>query len=336
METERILVIGPGAVGIVLAARLSAAGHEVSLGARTAAAAARVAKHGILRLAPNGVPHAARLPAYAPRSKLPRFDMALFTPRCQDAVPAANQWAMALPGEGPIIAAQNGIMGDALAPILGSRHLEATVSFPATLTGPYTSQQTGPGGLHVGPWAAGPLSADVRRVATALNRGIPTEGSSNMRGVKWTKLLANSCITTLGAVTGLSLGELLQQRAARDRFLAIIHEGYATGTAAGVRFERVAGFHPSLFSRGPGWLAPARRALVGVVARRFRRHRSSSLQALQRGGQTEATYLNGAIVRTALEHGVATPVNAALLWLAEEVEAGRAPSPDLLRLIPGP
>jgi 2-dehydropantoate 2-reductase len=114
-----------------------------------------------------------------------------------------------------------------------------------------------------------------------------------MLGVKWTKLLVNSCISTLGVATGQELGVLLRAPAAQRTFLRVVEEGFAAGRADGVRFEPVSGFRPRMFAAR----VPGRRLLLSAVARRYRRHRSSSLQSLERGRQTEVDYLNGHVWR---------------------------------------
>src|SRR5204863_292966 len=151
-----------------------------------------------------------------------------------------------------VVSLQNGVLGDRLKAIAGERLVECTVSFPATLTAPGHSTQTGPGGLHIGPWPRASPRDDpkaFRAVAEVLAEAAPVAASANMEGVKWTKLAINSCITSLGVLTGCELGPLLARRDARQAFLRIVEEAHAAGTAAGVRFEPVSGFRPGLFGR---------------------------------------------------------------------------------------
>ena len=73
---------------------------------------------------------------------------------------------------------------------------------------------------------------------------------------------------------------------------------------------------------------PGRRLLLAVLARKYRRHRSSSLQSLDRGQRTEVDYLNGHVAATARRHGLRAPVNAALVSLVHRIEQDEArPSP---------
>ena len=261
--------------------------------------------------------------------------LAVLATKCSQAAAALSAWAPRLPEECPVVAVQNGVLGDELAPLAEGRLMEATVGFPATLVAPGRSVQTGPGRIYLGPWPQASPRDDAKRyraVAEILAAAAPVQASPNMRGVKWTKLLINSFISTVGAATGRNLGELLAEPRARAVFLDVVTEGRRAGLADGVRFEPVEGFRPGLFDRGrrfPG--GAARRLLLAVVARRYRRQRSSSLQSLERGEPSEVDFLNGQIVRTARRHGLEAPVNQALVDTMHAIEAG-ALRPDVANL----
>ncbi|MEK6976108.1 MAG: ketopantoate reductase family protein [Candidatus Thermoplasmatota archaeon] len=329
-----ILVIGPGAVGTLVAARLATAGHDAVLAARDAVSARALAA-GLVAVDPAGREIRASVPVVWRRQDLaaaPR--MLVLATKCADAEAALAAWLPGLAEHAPVVAMQNGILGDRLKPLAGERLVECTVSFPATLDGPGRSLQTAPGDLHLGPWPrAGPRDdpSEFKAVARVLSDVAPVTGSSNMLGVKWTKLAINSCITSLGVVAGQPLREILQDRKARRIFLAIFEEAYAAGRADGVRFERIGRLRAGMFGRR--W--PGRDPLLRIVARGYGRHRSSSLQSLERGRRTEIDWLNGHIVAAARRHGADAPVNAAVVALVHDIEAGlRAPDPANLAALP--
>lgn len=330
-----ILVVGPGALGVLFAARLHAAGHDVVVAARTAQAAQELGKGTFVAIDERGGRVEARpRVVHSPRQleEVPR--MTVLATKCAAAIPALATWLPALDDEAPVVCVQNGVMGDRLAPILETRQVECTVSIPATRESPGASQQTGPGALHIGPWPQARDRDDpkaYKAVARTLAAVAPVHASPNMRGVKWSKLLINSCITSLGVATGQDLGALLAAPKARAAFLAIVEEGYAAGRANGVRFETVSGFRPRLFAAR--W--PGRQAILQVMGRRYRRQRSSSLQSLERGQKTEIDFLNGHIVATAGQHGLGAPVNDALIDIVHDIEASRRrPDPANLHHLP--
>lgn len=327
-----VLVVGPGAIGALVAARLADAGTDVVVACRGADAEAELRRRGVAAIAADGGRIEAKPPVIHRPSELeaePR--MMVLATKCQAAEDAARTWLPSLGEDAPVVAMQNGVMGDRMMPLAGDRLVECTVAFPATLEGPGVSRQTGPGYFIIGPWPK-PRPADdpaaFKAVAGVLADAAPVRSSANMLGVKWTKLLVNACITTLGVATGQELGVLLREPASQRAVLRIVEEGHAAGRADGVRFEAVGGFRPGMFAAR----APGRRLLLSVVARRYRRHRSSSLQSLERGRRTEVDFLNGHVVATARRHGLEAPVNAALVDLVHRIEAGTAePSPENLR-----
>lgn len=333
-EAGPVLVVGPGAIGTLVAVRLARAGRDVVLAARDASSARRLAA-GLTVTGPAGeVLSAAVATAWRPEDLPVAPRLLVLATKCADAEAALAAWLPRLGDEAPVVAMQNGVLGDVLKPLAGHRLVECTVSFPATLAGPGASVQTGPGGLHLGPWPRASPRDDPKEfqaVARLLADVAPVTGSGNMAGVKWTKLAINSCITSLGVLTGLELGALLQDRRARRAFLAIVEEAHAAGTADGVRFEAVNGFRPGLFAAA--W--PGRGALVALIGRKYRRHRSSSLQSLERGRRTEVDWLNGHIVATARRHGLDAPVNAALVDAVHAIEQGQSqPDPANLDGLP--
>ncbi|MEA3203124.1 MAG: 2-dehydropantoate 2-reductase [Thermoplasmata archaeon] len=325
---DPVLVVGPGALGVLVAARLHAAGTPVTLACRTPEAAKHLAAAGLEAVDEHGRRLRAHPPAVAAPDELAGQAGALvLATKCADAAAALRYWLPAVQPGAPIVTLQNGVIGDTLGPLAGARHVECTVSLPATLLGPGVSAQTGPGHLILGTWPGGPPTPAVAAALKLLAPAAPTQASANMRGVKWSKLLINSCISTLGVAAGTELSALLEQRAARAAFLAVVAEGYAAGRAAGVRFEPVAGFRPWLLAKP----LPGRHLLLRALGRRQGRHKSSSLQSLERGQRTEVDYLNGHIVANAKRHGTAAPVNAALVEMVHRIEEGRL-LPDVANL----
>lgn len=321
----RVLVVGPGALGILFAARLAHAGHQVFLGCRNRR---RAAGHdGVTAIAPDGTRLDEAVPAvHRPRDLDGPAQMLVLATKIDAAEAALAQWLPALAPTGAVVSLLNGLQGDRIAALVPDRFLACTVAFPATLEGVGTSRQTGPGELIVGPWPDRRMAVvtDVGPVAAVLADVAPTRVHSNMRGVQWTKLLINACGSSLGALTGLDFGDLVEDPRAREAFLRILTEGYRAGRADGVRFEPVNGLRPGLLAlppAGPRWFP--RHLALSVVGRRYRAYRSSSLQSVRRGERSEAVHLNGAIAEAGRRNGVPTPVNDAVLHLMAAIDGGR-------------
>jgi len=120
---------------------------------------------------------------------------------------------------------------------------------------------------------------------------------------------------------------LLGNRRARAAFLGIYREVLDTATALGIRPEAIAMDPWRLYL--PSNAGLLRRTLMDLLMRivglKYRNLKSSSLQSLERGRKTEVRYLNGHVVERAAQVGVPVPLNAALVRLIEEIEAGARP-----------
>ncbi len=307
---------------MLLGARLAAAGHQVLAGARDAASARRqpstwqATDH-------DGTVVRGDVACLGSPKGIKGVDVLVLATKCDDAPDALRRWLPCLAPRGAAVCLQNGIMGDTLADIAKDRLVECTVSIPATLNAPGDSEQTGPGGLIIGPWPDQRMTdATPLEVAKVLQDAAPLRIHMDMQGVKWTKLLINSAITGLGALTGEPLGRLMDDARARTAFIHIISEGYRIGISKSVRFQKVAGFHPRLVattgkpSRAGLW---RRHLILRFIGRKYRRQRSSSLQSLDRGRPTEVHHLNGHLAASG-----DAPVSAAVATLVARIEAGEA------------
>jgi 2-dehydropantoate 2-reductase len=134
----------------------------------------------------------------------------------------------------------------------------------------------------------------------------------------------NSCITTLGAICGQYLGEMLRIRKARNMFIGIIREGMDVAGAMGLRVEPVSRLDLGSFLRGAGPASKLKRhALIRLIGFKYRKLKSSSLQSLERGERTEIDFFNGFIAARGKELGVKTPLNEFLTACVKDIEAGR-------------
>jgi 2-dehydropantoate 2-reductase len=163
----------------------------------------------------------------------------------------------------------------------------------------------------------------------------PCTASPDILAEKYSKLLINCCIASVGALCGLLLGPMLARADARRIFVEVLREGMAVADAAGIRVPPYAGrLDYYAFRAGTGPLADLRRALViRVFGFKYRRLKSSSLVSLERGRRTEIEFLNGYVERRGRDLGVPTPVNSQIAALVREIEQGSRPvSPANLAL----
>jgi 2-dehydropantoate 2-reductase len=332
LASPRILIEGLGGVGGVIAGELIRAGCDCTLVTGNATIADAIATHG-LRVTTPGATFAVESPAVTELAEADgTFDVALLAMKASAVVDAARATLPRLrdPG-GYVVPLQNGVVEDAVAAEIGEgRVVSGIVGWGATLTRPGVVERTSRGGLHVGE-LDGSDGERVRGLAALLERVTPVVVSTNIRGALWSKLAINCTITTGGALTGETLGQMLRHGGARRAFLGVYREVVDTAEAQGIELERIAA-NPRLLYL-PADAGPLRRAakdvVMRVLGRRYRDLRSSSLQSLERGRRTEVDYLNGHVVRAAEARGLDAPLNRTLVRLIHEIEEGQRPlSPD--------
>jgi len=118
----------------------------------------------------------------------------------------------------------------------------------------------------------------------------------------WAKVFYNAALNPLGALLGVHYGALRQQADSRALMDAVIDEAFAVARAEGVAlpWPTADAYRKEFYER-----------LVPVTFG----HRSSMLQDLERGRQTEIDAINGAVWHRALAHGIPAPVNEMLTRL---------------------
>jgi 2-dehydropantoate 2-reductase len=165
--------------------------------------------------------------------------------------------------------------------------------------------------------------------------------SQNLMGIRWSKLIVNCAISTLGTIGGDQLGPLLNKPYARALALEIMGEAVQVACALGIHLERLPGAVPlqwlvSSSADKAGLRAAAKRwaqhtAALGMGAK-YRRLRSSMLRAIERGQIPAVDYLNGEVVRHGKLVGVETPINARACELVWAIARGqRSASHETLR-----
>lgn len=338
----RIAVIGAGAIGCFLAARLSAAGHDMVLVGRDQQVEA-INRDGLLVRQADGSER--RYPLRAVTVLEERPDLALLTVKTQDVV-AACQSIQSYVEDALVVAMQNGVRGDRLAAdVLGQENVLGAVVMCATSylqPGKITVQFDG--WLIVGE-PFGPARPRTHDVAALLRGALPTYLSRHLMRTRWSKLLYN-LINGLSAATGLVQPELVRTDVGTLLAVRTLQEGYRVARAAGARFDHgLYGLSPSALRQDPNaslvallqttftsLLAvapePVARKIIGAASRsRLNRIavRGSTWQSIERGKPSEIEYLNGEIVRLGHMLKIETPYNTRVVEMVHEVEKTHTP-----------
>lgn len=300
----RYIVIGAGAVGGTIGARLYQGGQEVLLIARGPHYEAL--KRDGLRLVTSDSDEILPIPAADGPVPTRDDDVLILATKSQDTIAALAPWSSDL----PVVCAQNGVANERMVLRRFERVYGMCVWLPAQIPAPGVIAAGGhpySGMLHVGRYPQGVDELSEQIVTDLGKRGLVARSWPDVMRWKYGKLLgnlANAAEALIGHVPALTD---LAQRARSEAMTVLDRAGIAAVTPeeeAEIRGHNVNS-----------------RPIEGIE-----RSGGSSWQSLARGsGTIEADYLNGEIVLLGREHGVPTPVNEVLRREANRVAAEKLP-----------
>ncbi|MGI8336113.1 ketopantoate reductase family protein [Actinomadura scrupuli] len=328
----RYIIIGAGAVGGTIGARLFDNGHQVVLVARGAHHAA-LAADGLRFATPDGT-RTLRVPvADRPESVgLRAGDVLVLAVKTQDTVAALDAWrdrpvagGGTAAGELPVVCAQNGVESERLAARRFRHVYGMCVWLPASHLEPGAVEAAGAplsGILHLGRYPSGTDEVAGRISADLEGSVFLAPVSADVMRWKYGKLLGNlgNAVEALCGPGDEAAGLTGRARDEGEKVLAAAGIGYASAREAAERRGDLVRLRPVDGARRGG---------------------GSSWQSLIRGtGSIEADYLNGEIVMLGRRHGVPAPVNEVLQREANRfARERRAPGgmtpAELLALIDG-
>ncbi|MGQ9920686.1 MAG: ketopantoate reductase family protein [Desulfobacca sp.] len=305
----RYLIIGSGALGTVFGGLLRRAGHHVDFlgrGAHFDALRQQGLKidgiWGEVQLGPVSVP---------PAGVRSWYDVVCLCVKSFDTQTACREIADLVRPQGLIISIQNGLgnletiaQECPAATAVGARVIfGARISQPGVATVTVYADK-----VLLGRPGAAATPPSLLQVAAHFNQaGIPTAVVPDIIPPLWAKVLYNGALNALGAILGVTYGELAADPHTRQLMEALLAEMYAVASAKGVHLPQ---------ARAQDYCRHFFTELVPPTAA----HYPSMLQDLQHGRRTEIEALNGAICRYARELGLNTPYNEAICQLVRFLE----------------
>jgi 2-dehydropantoate 2-reductase len=288
----RVLVMGTGALGAYLAARLARAGVPVTIAGTWTAGLETMAAHGI-EVCDEPAPWRARVAVAHRDGPLPQADVVLVVVKAHQTDAVKAPAARALSAQGVIVTLQNGWGNrETLAEAAPGRVAAGFTFAGITVLGP--GRVRGTAGRILVEQKGGTANAVQRLGEVLASADLPFEAVPDIEPHLWSKLAVNCAINPLSALAGVPNGALLAGAESRQSLMAVAREVGAVAAARGVTLTE----------------DPAELALK--VAALTSENRSSMLQDRDRGAPTEIDALCGAVVREGRRVGVPTPLNERL------------------------
>ena len=328
----KVLIIGGGAIGCLLSARVAAAGHAVTLVARPVTVDA-IRANG-LRLVDAGgqllSPRVDVAPTLADSlADSPRFDLVVVSVKAYDTALLAADLHDALPAPPPILSVQNGVGNEeTLAAAMDAPILAGTLTTPVEVLAPGHVRVARPSYKFA--VAPGPGAVDAKRVADLFqDAGFSTQVFEDYRSLKWCKLLMNILANAQSAILGFTPSQIFADKALGNLEVEAWREALAVMAAQGISAVPLAGYPlPQIVPL----VRHLPMALVRpVLGRAIAGGRGSKMPSLtydlhpKRRGRSEVSWLNGAVAARARELGLHAPVNDTLTHLLLDLVEGRSP-----------
>ncbi len=327
----RVLVMGAGGIGGIVAATLTEIGSAVTAVSTNAQIRAAVDKAGY-RVLDDGEERTVR--GWVSPAPEGRYDLCVLATQPPNVEDAARTALPHLAPDAEVVVLPNGLCEERIAAIVGpERVIGAIVAWGASMPEPGRYERTAAGGFTIGR-LDGSTDAELQRVSELLEGIGAVTITKNLKGARWSKLALNCAISSLGTIAGESLGPLVRQRRYRRLALEIMTEVVQVARAEGVQLEKVAGTldlewvaltDADRVARASASLT-AKHALLLAVGLRYRRMRSSMLAAIERGRTPAIDFLNGEVVTRGAKHGVPTPVNARIVEMVWDIARGKLAS----------
>jgi 2-dehydropantoate 2-reductase len=316
----RIAVVGLGAIGGYLAARLALAGHEVSGMARGQTLAA-VREHG-LQLTRDGRTQSVPLAAVSDDARaLPAPELVIIALKGPALAQSAATLRPLLGASTMVMPAMNGVpwwfmTGDPrpLRSVDPDGLIGETIALPQVIgcVVHITSSSAAPGRICHGfgerliiGEPAGGTSARVERVAAALaEAGFSAERSEDIRRDIWFKLWGNMTMNPVSALTGATCDRILDDELVSAFVLRVMAEAQAIGERIGCPIAQSG-------------------AERNAVTRKLGAFKTSMLQDVEAGRPIELDALVSAAREIGQRVSIATPDIDALLGLTRLMAQSR-------------
>lgn len=302
--SESILLVGTGALATLFAARLSEAGHAVSMLGTWKDGLHALQKDGARIIDANGNEKSYPVHATDNPNDVKDSKYALVLVKAWQTERAAKQLQDVLADDGLAVTLQNGIGNkETLQSTLGV----GRVSLGITTTG---ATLLAPGLVKVG--GEGIISLEQNQASLKLEAMLKSAKFNlqivdDAESLVWGKLVINAAINPLTALLQVPNGELLSHPKARKMMGALAEE-----TAEVAEAE-----HVHLPFENPVSAAED-------VARKTAQNKSSMFQDVLRGAPTEIDAICGAIMRRGQKHGIKTPYNKACWTMVRATISGHA------------
>ena len=294
----KIVIVGPGAMGCLFAGLLSKnLNNEVWLLDKNTGRADSIQKTGIKITGLTSRTSKTKITTKA--NEIGIADLIIIFVKSYDTESAIKSVSPCINKKTIILSLQNGLGNIEIIKKYAIKYVFAGITaIGATLTGLGKVKHTGRGTTIIGKG-----TGDKEIVKAFSKTGIVLKIGGNTDSVIWSKLVLNSAINPLGAITQMSNGELIQNPYIKDQLIETVKESSNIARA----------FKIKLLYKNP-------EKEVLAVCRNTKNNKNSMLQDILNKKQTEIEYINGAIIKHAEKFKLEPTLNKNLYSRVKSIE----------------
>ena len=331
----KILLVGAGAVGSIVGGKLVGSGHDVIFADSWQENINVLNKEGLKLTGVNGdkkfVVNAIHLNEIK-YIKEPQ-GIIFISVKNYDTEAILNLISFLIRRDTIIISTQNGINEEEIALKFGADHvIGAVTELSGYMAGPGVVVET----RKEGGFVIGELDgADTERlhdISSVMSGCGKIKISHNIMGLLWSKLIWNSMLNPLTAISGFGTGKILQVDKYRKLAIEIGKEGYVVSNKHKIQLEPLTlmGIDPRRLNPSQPKEVQAEEAALQLLPEPLDKMPSMA-QDIMKGRKTEIDYINGIVFQYGRKLGVATPINEEVIQVLHSVEEKRLnQSPELL------
>lgn len=310
----RIAIVGTGATGSVYAGLLASAGHDVTAVDAWPDHMDAIQRDGLHVTGASG-DRTAKLSATTDPAEVGTVDLVVIATKAHDVESAANAALPLLGDDTIVLPIQNGLGSrERVAAIVGAERIMTGVvgGFGASIVEPGHVHHHGMELVRFGE-RSGPVTERVERVADAWRQaGFTVRTFDDVDRLVWEKLICNVAFSGTCAITGATIGAVIDDPDAWPVAQACATEAHRVAVASDVKLG---------FDDPVAWVHDFGSAIPGA--------RPSMLLDVLAGRASEVDVINGSIPRLGDELGVPAPVNRTVTALVHAIErTGTAPLPQ--------
>jgi 2-dehydropantoate 2-reductase len=291
-------------MGSIYAAKLAAAGNEVLAVDQHEPSIDQIARHG-LRVSGPGYDQTVPMRAATTAPSEP-MDLIVLAVKAADVTTGAQQALPMLDADTPVLTIQNGLgSAETVARIVGDHRVAVGIAsgFGAARIAPGHVRHNAMRAMRFGAYSSlpHPTVESIARVWT--DAGFDAAAVTDIAAMQWEKLICNVAYSAPCALTGMTVGQVMDDPEMGPVSRAAASEAWTVARASGIAVnvtDPVA--HVRAFGAGIPDAKPS--ALLDHEARRV----------------SEIDVINGAIPRQGARVGVEAPVNATLTAVVKAVE----------------